>query len=542
MHGGFEAIEIVFLLLLTFVTAFALLARKLDTPYPIVLVIAGLGLGLVPGVPRVRLNPDVIFLAILPPLLYAAAWQTSWREFRYNFISIFLLAFGLVGFVVAVIAVAAPRLLPEFDWRTGFVLGAVVSTTDAIAATAIARRLSLPQRIVDVLEGESLINDATGLLALEFGTALVMNGQQPTVGGGLLRLSWLIAGGLAVGLLLGIVVTWLERRIDDGPIEITLGLCVPYAAYLAAEAVHASGVLAVVACGLWLSRQSAGFFSPGVRLQTWAVWEALTFALNGLVFVLIGLQLPVVLGGLAGYRIQDLVLSGLLFSLLVIGLRLAWVFPGAYSAAWLRRTLLGQKESPPPAKQVFVVAWTGMRGVVALAAALALPETLPNGAAFPQRDLILFFTFVVIVVTLVGQGLTLPLLIRRLGLAGVAGPDCEEPEARRLMTVAALETLKELEQEDGPEYRKLYSDITHRYEHELSILRHGEGNEEEQHRSVFHARGLALEQALFHAQRSTAIKLRDEGRINDELLRRLEHELDLDEERLLTHQQHHKVR
>src|SRR5579859_6897409 len=263
--GGIHALEIVFLLLLLFVVVFAALARKLQTPYPIVLVVAGLLLGFVPGIPSIPLNPDIIFLVVLPPLLYSAAWLTSWRDFKFNLISILFLAFGLVGFTVVGVAGTAAWVFPGFDWRLGLVLGAVVATTDAIAATSIAKRVGLPQRIVDILEGESLLNDATGLLALEFGLAIVVAGQTPTVTSGFLRLAYLTAAGIAVGLLIGALIHWVEHHIDDGPIEITISLMVQYAAYLAAEFIHASGVLAVVACGLYLGRGSAHFFSPAVR-------------------------------------------------------------------------------------------------------------------------------------------------------------------------------------------------------------------------------------------------------------------------------------
>src|SRR5713226_3677911 len=269
MQGsGIHTIELVFLLLLLFVVAFAALARRLKTPYPIVLVIAGLPLSFMPGIPRISLNPDVIFLVVLPPLLYSAAWLTSWREFKFNLVSILMLAFGLVGFTVLGVAETTHLVFAGFDWRLGFVLGAVVATTDAIAATSIAKRVGLPQRIVDILEGESLMNDATGLLALEFGVAMVVQGQTPTLGSGALRLTYLIAIGIGIGFLLGLVVEWFERRIDDGPIEIVVSILTPYAAYLAAESVRASGVLAVVACGLYLSRQSSEFFSASVRMQT----------------------------------------------------------------------------------------------------------------------------------------------------------------------------------------------------------------------------------------------------------------------------------
>src|SRR5712664_1288577 len=336
--GGIHAVELVLLLLLLFVVVFAALARKLQTPYPIVLVIAGLLLSFVPGIPRVSLNPDVVFLVVLPPLLYSAAWLTSWREFKFNFVSIFMLAFGLVGFTVAGVAATAKWVFAGFDWRLGFVLGAVVATTDAIAATSIAKRVGLPQRIVDILEGESLVNDATGLLALEFGVAMVVSRERPTVGAGLLRLTYLTIAGLALGLLVGVVVARIHKLIDDGPIEITLTLLVPYVAFLAAEAIHASGVLAVVACGLYVSRQSSQFFSPNVRMQARAVWDALTFILNGLVFVLIGLQLHFVLAGIYDYSFKQLLLYGALFSAIVIVLRLIWMFPGAYLATVIRRS------------------------------------------------------------------------------------------------------------------------------------------------------------------------------------------------------------
>src|SRR6266404_4778412 len=245
-------VELIFLLLLLFVVIFAWLARKLETPYPIVLVVAGLLLGFVPGIPKVTLNPEIVFLVVLPPLLYAAAWVTPWREFKFNLVSISMLAFGLVGFTVLGVAEISRWVFAGFDLRLGFVLGAVVATTDAIAATSIAKRIGLPQRIVDILEAESLVNDATGLLALDFALAMVVEGRTPTVGEGLLRITYLTVAGLVLGLLVGRIAEWLEHRIDDGSIEIVLSVLIPYAAYLAAETIHASGVLAVVSCGMYM--------------------------------------------------------------------------------------------------------------------------------------------------------------------------------------------------------------------------------------------------------------------------------------------------
>ncbi len=532
MEGtGVHGAQFVLLVLLLFVAAFAALARKLQTPYPIVLVVAGLLLSFIPAVPKVTLDPDLIFLVVLPPLLYAAAWVTSWRDFSHNLVSISLLAFGLVGFTVLGVALAGPWLFPGFDWRIGFVLGAAVATTDAIAATSIAKRIGLPKRIVDILEGESLLNDASGLLALEFAVAMVVHGQTPTFTGGLLRLAYLTIAGIASGWLLARIAEWFEHRIDDGPIEIALSFLIPYAAYLFAEEIHASGVLAVVAAGLYLGHKSSQLFSPNVRLQATAVWESLTFILNGFVFVLIGLQLPSVLAGVREVGPQKLILYSAVFSLLLILLRLLWTFPGAHVAYFVRRHLFHQDEPTPSARQIFVVGWTGMRGVIALAAAVSLPQTLADGSPFPHRDLIVFLTFTVILVTLVVQGLTLPPLIRILGVAQPPGAKCEEREARRLVLEAAQARLEELRKNDPAGFAEVYDDLEQHYKHRLAgvnALEPGEAASEAEHYTKF----LDLSRMLVGVERAAALRLRDQGRINDEILRELERELDLNESRL----------
>jgi Na+/H+ antiporter len=529
---GIHAAQLILLVLLLFVTAFAALARRLQTPYPIVLVIAGLALSFVPGIPTITLDPNLIFLVVLPPLLYSAAWVTSWRNFSYNLVSISMLAFGLVGFTVLAVAWAGPWLFAGFDWRIGLVLGAAVATTDAIAATSIAKRIGLPKSIVDLLEGESLLNDATGLLALEFATAIVVEGQNPTVGSGLLRLVYLVVAGIGTGLILGRIAEWFERRIDDGPIEIAVSILVPYAAYLSAEAIHASGVLAVVAAGLYLGRKSSEFLSPGVRLQARAVWSSIEFILNGFVFVLIGLQLPSVLVGVSELRIRHLILYGVLFSIFLILLRLVWTFPGAYIASVIRRRLLRQDEKWPGTRQVFVVGWTGMRGVLALAAAMSLPQVVADGSPFPHRDLIVFLTFSVILVTLVFQGLTLPSLIRILGLAEASGSGPEEREARRLVLDATLERLEELRRSDSSDSSELYDDLARHYKHRLaSVSGHIQGQDLAYSDHYFQY--LDLSRALLGIERQTALRLRDQGRITDELLREMENELDLSEARLI---------
>jgi monovalent cation/hydrogen antiporter len=526
---SFHAVETVILLLLVLVAGFAAMARRLKVPYPIVLVLAGLVISFVPRIPRVPLNPNIVFVIFLPPLLYASAWTMSWREFRRNAVVIGLLAVGLVGFTVWGVAEFSDRFITALDWKAGFLLGAVISTTDAIAATSIAKTIGLPRRIVDILEGESLLNDATGLLALEIGLAIMVRGEMPTVSGGVVRLVYLVVGGIIIGLLIGIVVGWLERFIDDGPVELVVSLVVPYAAYLAGERAHASGVLAVVACGLYMSRKSTQFFSAAVRLQVNGAWEALVFMLNGLVFVLIGLQLPYVLAGIHGrYGTGTLIFYGAVFSAVLILLRMIWVFPAVKIASFVERHWLGHSgdEELKP-REVFVVGWTGMRGVLALAAAISVPETLWNGQPFEARNLIVFLAFCVIFVTLVLQGLTLPALIRGLGLSAAVGMDPEEREARRIVLKAAIRYLEDGRKKGGPQLEHLYDDLVHRYRHKLALV--GESTEENvgEVNIAVYSRLQSIAEGTLEAERRTLIELRDNGRIGDDVLRTMERELDL---------------
>ena len=524
LHG----LEIVILLLLMMVASFSAIAHRLKIPYPIVLVVAGLVISFVPGMPRIPLDPSLIFLIFLPPLLNSAAWATSWREFRHNLVLISFLAVGLVGFTVWGVALFSEHFITALDWKAGFLLGAVVSTTDPIAAASIAHSIGLPRRVVEILEGESLLNDATGLLALEIGISIIMRGEAPEVGSGILRLIYLIVGGVGVGLLIGLVVGWLEKFVDNGPIEIVLSLIVPYAAYLGAEEAKASGVLAVVACGLYLSRKSATFFSPGVRIQVMSVWDALTFMMNGLVFVLIGLQLPYVLAGIRGeYGLATLLEYGVAFSVILIALRMAWVFPAVKMASLLRRWT-GHVEKQPDARDVFVIGWTGMRGVVALAAAISVPEMLADGRIFGPRNLIVFLAFCVILVTLVVQGLTLPTLIRGLGLARTTGMSAEEREARRIALEDAIGYLEEGRKQSGDSFFHSFDDLLDRYRHRLAQVEsvYGEEQDNGTYRHV-----IETAEGAVRAERRAIIRLRDQGRISDDLLRTMERELDLEESR-----------
>jgi CPA1 family monovalent cation:H+ antiporter len=529
--SGIQAVQGVFLLLLVFVAMFAGLARRLKMPYPILLVIAGLLVSFVPGMPRIGFSPDLVFVVFLPPLLYSAAWTLSWREFQRNFVSIAMLAVGLVLFTVLGLAMAAGSLLPGFDWKSAVLLGAVVAATDAIAATSIARRVGLPQRIVHILEAESLVNDGTGLLALQFGLAILMTGRTPSIVEGVGRLVFLIGGGVLIGLAIGGVTALFERWVDDGPIEIVISILVPYAAYLIADRVHASGVIAVIACGMYMSRKSPEYMSPQVRLQTTAVWDALTFVLNGIVFVLIGLQLPYVMGQIGGLSRTVLLEYGIGFSAVIIALRMAWVYGETYIAYAVRRWVQKVEVEEPEPRGLFVIGWGGMRGVLSLAAAVSLPYALPGGRMFPQRSMIIYLAFCLIVATLVLQGLTLPWLIRRLGLSDSGRIDDEEQEARRVMLREALVHLAR-KRSKNRDQSAMFGELIASYQRRLDAM--PAEREERAQGLVDQARRNEAILAALQVEREAVIRLRNEGRIDDEVLRTLQRELDFAESRVHT--------
>ncbi len=476
--------------------------------------------------PHIELNPNVVFLLFLPPLLFSASAQTSWRDFRYNLVSISMLALGLVSFTVYGVAIASRWILPHFTWQLGLVLGAVVCTTDAIAATSIGRRLGLPQRITDIIEGESLVNDASGLLALQITIAIVVTGHTPPFSERMLRLFYLIGSSILIGLALAAFVAWVVSQIEDAPIEITITVITPYVVYLTAESLHSSGVLATVACGIYLGHRSSIFFSTRARLQGAAVWETLSFVLNGIVFILIGLQLPYILAEIRTISLSRLLVTGLLFSAVVILLRLVWVYPGGWASNWIRRRLLHQQESLPDPRYIFVLGWTGMRGVVALAAAISLPQFLNDGTPFPERNVIIFLTFCVIFVTLVLQGLTLPFIIRRLGLSGSVARNPEEEQARYAMIDAALAYLEHARDTDLPEFKPVYDELIRVQHHHLNLLP-GDHAVDTGYRPQDYERYRELSTQIRALQRAALLNLRNHNKINDQVLHRLEQELDL---------------
>jgi CPA1 family monovalent cation:H+ antiporter len=418
--------------LLAVVVGLGVLAQWCRVPYPILLVLGGLVLSLQPWAPRYELPPEVVFLAFLPPLLYAAAFNTEWPAFRRQLRAISLLAVGLVLFTTAAVAVAC-RYWFDFPWAVGFLLGAIVSPPDAVAATAVTRRIRVPRIVVTILEGESLVNDASALVAYRVAVAAVASGAFVWWEAGY-QFVLVGVGGVALGVVGATLVIrlhrWLNRtRLADAKLTIAITLLTPYAVYLPAEHLHVSGVLAVVTAGLWVGWRCERVFDHEQYLEARAVWEMMEFLLNGVIFILIGFQLPLVLEGLGGtVSLSRLILGAAVISGVVIVTRIAWVFPGAYLPRWIDRAFLGRRDPYPPWQSVAVVGWTGMRGVVSLAAAMAVPTEMASGKEFPHRDLILFLTFGVIFATLVGQGLTLPLLIRALGVDKLAAAEVAAEE------------------------------------------------------------------------------------------------------------------
>ena len=538
-------LEIILGLLLA-VAALATLATRLGVPYPILLVLGGSALGFVPGLPPVELDPELVFLLFLPPLLYVSALFTSWRDFRANVRPITLLAVGLVLMTTFVVASVAHTVV-GLPWGAAFVLGAIVSPTDAIAATSVAQRLGVPRRIVTILEGESLVNDATGIVAYRVAVAAVVTGAFSVWEAGLQFVVG-AAGGVAAGFAVGWLVVWARRHLSEDPsVQNTISLLTPFVAYLAAEELphslwgllhdlfgvpgdlYFSGVLAVVTTGLYLGRKGPYIISSGTRLQGYATWELITFLLNGLIFILIGLQLRSVVEGLNEYTAGQLVSYALLTSLTVILVRMIWVFPATYVPRWASRRIR-ERDPSPSWRNVSVIAWTGMRGVISLAAALALPLQTASGVLFPDRDLIIFLTFCVILATLVVQGLSLPVLIRALGLEDDRIGDKEETHGRVSIAEAALERLDELVDEDwvredtAERIRGLYSYRRNRFASRF------EGDPEGVEERSAAYQHLMVE--LLGAQRLRLITMRDEGSIGDEVMHRIERDLDLEESRL----------
>lgn len=402
--------------LLFAVMLLVILGQKLRIAYPIFLVIGGLLISLIPGAPQSTLSPDLIFLIFLPPLLYEAAWYTSWPNFWKMRLPIALHGFGLVILTSVVVAVVSEKLIPQFTLTVGLLLGGVISPPDAVAATSVLKFFKVPRKVKTVLEGESLVNDAASLTVFRFALAAVITGHF-VLRDAAVSFVWVTVMGILFGLLIGQVIYFIYKLFHTtAEVSTALTLVTPYIMYLTAEHFHFSGVLSVVSGGLFLSSRSKEILNYKARLQSHGVWTTIGFVLNGLVFILIGLQLPYIINGLKYYTLSQAILYGLIISVLIILIRLIWFFVASYVPYMLNKRMDEKLPRPDP-REVLVAGWAGMRGVISLASALSIPVSLADGRDFPERDLVLFISFMVILVTLVFQGLTLPWLIRRLKLS-----------------------------------------------------------------------------------------------------------------------------
>jgi len=507
---------VIFLLLCALALGWA--SRRAGVPYPIALVLGGGALGFVPKLPQLQFDPQYLLVLVLPPILYQAALLTSWRDFKANLRPIGLLAIGLVMVTMLVVAATMRFLVPEMPWPVAFAFGAIVSPPDAVAATAILSKLNMPRRIVTVLEGESLVNDASGLVLYKFAVAAAMSGVFSLFDGSV-QFVLVTVGGIAIGMLLAGVFVAIHRFLGDPFIEVLLSLSIPYLAYVAAESVHVSGVLAVVAAGLLRGRYSPRMVSAEMRILARSVWNLLVFMLNSLIFILIGLQLSGIVARLEGFTGGELAAAALAVSMVAILVRFGWVYFAEYLPAWLGRPF-GVRTTPPLPGEAFIVSWCGMRGIVSLAAALALPADLE------YREFLIFLTFAVILVTLVVQGLTLAPLIRRLKLGTDHSTRDEHRLARVAMGKAALSAVDRAAGEGG-----VLPDVIARIRAEFGE-RVASASPLAQLSDSSHAHATRVRLAAVRAERDELIRLWQDGAISDDVLHHLEEELDYEESRL----------
>jgi CPA1 family monovalent cation:H+ antiporter len=518
------------LALVSAATALVWVASKINVPYPALLVVAGLAIGLVPGVPEFELDPDVVFLIFIPPLVHAAAWQASPRHLQEFARPIAQLAILLVLLTMVAVAVVAHMLIDGMSWQAAFVLGAIVAPTDPVAATAVFRRLGVRPHLVGLIEGESLLNDAVALVAYRIAVAAIVSGSY-TVLDGSVDLLLVSAGGLVIGLCGAWLVARMHQRIEDTTIQIAVTLITPYAVYIAAEQAHTSGIIASVVSGLYLSWKSPDFFAPSARLNAWGFWGVTVFLLEALLFILIGLQFPGVIDRLSGTPTADLVLYASAVVLTVIAVRFLFLFTVAeldetYEATGRR----GMRRQPVTRAERLVGAWSGMRGAVSLAAALAIPLTTDAGAPFPQRDMILFLTLTTIGATLLVQGLTLPALIRRLKVEDTRSGAQRKAMARFDTVQAALAHVSQLSFDNGmspgvvERARGMYTSRARQLAGECRI-----GVESEPGDDQAWAR---LRRELLAVERQELLRLRDEGKVPLRVVQDVERDLDLEEARL----------
>lgn len=504
-------------------------ARRTPVPAPLLLVAAGLAFAYVPGVPDYTLDPHVVLPLMLPPLLYTAAVDSSYLDLRAQLRPVALLSVGYVLFATFVVGWAAYLIVPGLPLTAALVLGAVVAPPDAVAATAIARRVGLPSRVTTILQGESLVNDATAITAYRVALAAAV-GEGATWAGGIGEFLLAAVGGIGIGLLLMMPIHWLRTHLREALLQNTLSLLIPFAAYAVAEAVHASGVLAVVVVALYLGHR-AWEVDFATRLQEEAVWKMVAFVLESAVFALIGLQLPVVLEGLGEYEGVDAAWYAIAVFVVVVVTRFAWVYPGTFVPRLLSARIR-EREPNPTWKGAFVISWAGMRGVVSLAIAFSIPLTVEGGGAFPERNLVLFLTFTTVIGTLVVQGLTLPPLIRLLKLPGrdAQAETLAEANAQAQASRAAQQRLQGLLED---ERNALPPPLADRLR---SVLERRQNAVWERLGSVNPTTGETVDDAyrrlsreMISTEREVFVRLRDARHIDDEMLRTLLRRLDLEE-------------
>lgn len=520
-------IQVVVLLFLV-VAAVAVLAARLKTPPAILLVVIGVLLALVPGLPTIELAPELVLLIVLPPVIYSAAFQMSWLEFWFNLRPITLLAVGSVLFTAVAVAAAAHWLL-NLSWGVGFVLGAIIAPPDAVAPLSIARRLQIPRRILVVLEGEGLANDATALILYRFAVVAVSIGAfSPASAVG--TFAAIVVGEIIWGLAVGWVTLRLRRWVNEPRVEVILALLTPFLAYWPPQHLGGSGVLATLVTGLYASWNGLRLISSATRLQGVFFWDFLIYLIEGMIFLITGLQARTLFGRIAQFSLSDLLVSAAVISAVVIVARFVWIFPATYIPRWLS-SRLRRRDPSPPWQWVFVLSFTGVRGIVSLAAALAIPFATSSGQPFPDRDLILLLTFSVILVTLVGLGLLLPSVIRALGLAQAGDREHqletdEEHAARQQAIEVVIERLEQLRTERG-----LSDDVVEplraRHQNRLRhVNRSRGGSAADRKYNDLHD---DIELTLIAAEREHINTLFRNGKLKDEARRRIERELDLRE-------------
>jgi CPA1 family monovalent cation:H+ antiporter len=512
---------LVFVALLAVLAMTPELARRLRAPQPVMLALVGLALAFVPGLPRTPLDPDLILALFLPPILYADAFQTSWVDFKRWLRPILMLAVGLVGFTILCVGLAAHALLPELPWSVCFLLGALVSPTDTVAVQAVIEKMRVPRRLTAILSGESLVNDATGLVGVQLAVAVTLSGVFDA-GEITRRFAWVAGIGIAVGVGIGLVFSLLNRLARQTPVLFVLSLIAPYLALDLAHRLESSGVLAVVVAGFIVSWRFH-VVPAAARVDLFATWTLLVWILNGMCFVLIGVEVPHLVAESADPTRGRLLAAGLVISAVVVLCRVLWIFPGAYVPLWLSPKARRREGGFPPWRNVVLASWCGVRGVISLAAALAIPLTLPDGSAFPGRRQVLACTLCVILVTLFVQGMTLEPLVRRLGVRGDEDGEAEVRAAREALLSAGIRRLDAFCSERScpisvHHWRTMLVD-------ELASLRDEDADKRTQARSRLEI-SKEVRQAVADEQGRELLALRDDGRINDRTYLFLQLDLD----------------